>query len=376
MSGLYVHLPWCTNKCPYCDFNSYQAKNTISEKIYINALMRDLDRECSIQSAQSISSVFIGGGTPSLFSGDAIHSILDGINSRLTLSDSVEVTLEANPGSADAGRFKDYRAAGINRLSIGVQSFSDDCLVALGRAHNAADSCAAFEAALCAGFDNINIDLMFGLPSEDSSRTMKDLSHAISFNPQHISWYQLTLEENTVFARRPPILPSHDEIFDAYENGQILLAEAGFSQYEVSAYSQQNRESRHNLNYWNFGDYVGIGAGAHGKRTSNGSVIRTEKIKNPDRYMQSALSNKKLHTDQLIAEEQLIGDYMINALRLKNGFCIDALLTNVTESSLKIHFFECLETACLNKFLQRDGRWVKPTPLGYRFLNDLQLIFL
>ncbi len=283
--------------------------------------MNDLDQECSIQSVESISSIFIGGGTPSLFSGEAIHAILDGINSRLTLLDNVEITLEANPGSADSGRFKSYRAAGINRISIGVQSFSNECLTALGRAHNAIDSCNALDAAVCAGFDNVNIDLMFGLPSEDGSRTMKDLSQAIAFNPQHISWYQLTIEENTGFAKRPPILPSHDAICDAYDSGQVLLTEAGFSQYEISAYSQKSRESRHNLNYWNFGDYIGIGAGAHGKHTHNGSVIRTEKIKNPDRYMQFSMLNKQFRTDESISEEQLVSEYMINALRLKNGWC-------------------------------------------------------
>jgi putative oxygen-independent coproporphyrinogen III oxidase len=344
--------------------------------MYVNALMRDLDRECSVQSVESISSIFIGGGTPSLFSGNAINALLDGISNRLTLTDDVEITLEANPGSADASRFKHYKTAGVNRISIGIQSFSNACLTALGRAHNAVDSCDALDAAVGAGFDNMNIDLMFGLPSEDSSRTLKDLSQAISFNPQHISWYQLTIEENTAFAKKPPMLPSHDEICDEYEAGQILLTEAGFSQYEISAYSKQGSESRHNLNYWNFGDYVGIGAGAHGKRASSEGVVRTEKIKNPDRYMQSALSNKKIHTDRFIAEEQLIGEYMINALRLKNGFCIDALLANIPKLNLQAHFFECLDSAYTKNFLQCEDRWVKPTPLGYRFLNDLQLIFL
>jgi oxygen-independent coproporphyrinogen-3 oxidase len=344
--------------------------------MYVKALMKDLDRECSVQSVESISSIFIGGGTPSLFSGDAINSLLDGISNRLTLSDDVEITLEANPGSADTSRFKHYRTAGVNRISIGIQSFSNACLTALGRAHNAVDSCDALDAAVGAGFDNMNIDLMFGLPSEDSSRTLKDLSQAISFNPQHISWYQLTIEENTAFAKKPPMLPSHDEICDEYEAGQILLTEAGFFQYEISAYSKQGRESRHNLNYWNFGDYVGIGAGAHGKRAGSEGVVRTEKIKNPDRYMQSALSNKKIHTDRFIAEEQLVGEYMINALRLKNGFCIDALLANIPKLNLQAHFFECLDSAYSKNFLHREDRWVKPTPLGYRFLNDLQLIFL
>jgi len=344
--------------------------------MYVKALMKDLDRECSVQSVESISSIFIGGGTPSLFSGDAINSLLDGISNRLTLSDDVEITLEANPGSADTSRFKHYRTAGVNRISIGIQSFSNACLTSLGRAHNAVDSCDALDAAVGAGFDNMNIDLMFGLPSEDSSRTLKDLSQAISFNPQHISWYQLTIEENTAFAKKPPMLPSHDEICDEYEAGQILLTEAGFFQYEISAYSKQGRESRHNLNYWNFGDYVGIGAGAHGKRAGSEGVVRTEKIKNPDRYMQSALSNKKIHTDRFIAEEQLVGEYMINALRLKNGFCIDTLLANIPKLNLQAHFFECLDSAYSKNFLQREDRWVKPTPLGYRFLNDLQLIFL
>jgi len=338
--------------------------------------MRDLDRECSVQSLEPVSSIFVGGGTPSLFSGDAINSLLDGISNRLTLSDDVEITLEANPGSSDASRFKDYRTAGVNRISIGVQSFSNTCLTALGRAHSAVDSCDAIDAAVSAGFDNMNIDLMFGLPSKDSSRTLKDLSQAIAFNPQHISWYQLTIEENTAFAKKPPMLPSHDDICDEYEAGQILLTEAGFSQYEISAYSKQGRASRHNLNYWNFGDYVGIGAGAHGKKASSEGVVRTEKIKNPDRYMQSALSNKNIHIDRLVTEEQLIGEYMINVLRLKNGFCIDALLANISKLNLQKHFFKCIDSACSKNFLERDDRWVKPTPLGYRFLNDLQLIFL
>jgi putative oxygen-independent coproporphyrinogen III oxidase len=281
--ALYVHLPWCARKCPYCDFNSYRSPAGIPEDAYLAALLADLENDLPLTHERALESIFIGGGTPSLFSGSAIRRLIDGIRARLHVPDSVEISLEANPGSAEAGRFAAYRAAGVNRLSIGFQSLRDAPLRALGRVHSAAEALAAFQAARRAGFGNINIDVMYALPDDTVAGALADLEQGLALDPEHVSWYQLTLEPQTAFFRRPPALPPDDAVLDIERQGRQRLAEHGFERYEVSAYARTGRRCRHNLNYWQFGDYLGIGAGAHSKLTmpDDAAILRREKTRNP-----------------------------------------------------------------------------------------------
>ncbi len=264
--GLYIHLPWCERKCPYCDFNSHESSH-IPEQRYVEALLADLATDLPLVQGREVDTLFIGGGTPSLFSAAAIAQLLAGIASRVALADSLEATMEANPGSAEADKFAGFAQAGINRLSLGIQSFDDKRLQALGRIHNSDQAHAAIELARTSGFDSFNLDLMHGLPGQSRAGALADLRHAITYQPPHLSWYQLTIEPNTVFHKRPPLLPVEDTLADIQDDGEHLLASEGYNQYEVSAYSTQGFECRHNANYWSFGDYLGIGAGAHGKIT-------------------------------------------------------------------------------------------------------------
>ncbi|MFP6681712.1 MAG: radical SAM family heme chaperone HemW, partial [Gammaproteobacteria bacterium] len=275
--GLYVHLPWCIRKCPYCDFNSHETAGELPYSRYIDSLILDLDAELEDLDCRKLGTIFIGGGTPSLFPAGSIARLLDGIRRRVECADDMEITLEANPGAADAERFADFLAAGINRLSVGVQSFRNHQLQRLGRVHNSASARAAVSAARTAGFENINIDLMHGLPDDGPGDSLADLHEALSFEPEHLSWYQLTIEPGTAFANKPPELPDPDAIANELDAGRQLLLDVGYDQYEISAYSRPGRRARHNLNYWEFGDYIGIGAGAHGKLTSRSGVFRTEK---------------------------------------------------------------------------------------------------
>ena len=372
--GLYVHLPWCVRKCPYCDFNSYEARGTLAEHVYVEALLRDLDTELARMTRPLIGSVFIGGGTPSLFSAAAIAHLLDGLKSRTTFVDEVEVTLEANPGSAETARFRGYIAAGVNRLSIGIQSFDPAQLKRLGRVHDSQEAHAAIAMAREAGCVNLNLDLMFGLPQAASGDALRDLEQAIAHAPEHVSWYQLTLEEGTAFARQPPSLPDHDQICDDYDAGLALLASAGYRQYEISAHARSDRAARHNLNYWLFGDYIGIGAGAHGKRTDQaGAVWRTARIRHPERYQKAARDGNAIETEECVAGLTLATEFMLNALRLAHGF--DEALFKL-RTGLPLGVLDApLNAALARGWMERQGERLRPTALGFRFLNDLQLIF-
>ncbi|MGR9035745.1 MAG: radical SAM family heme chaperone HemW [Gammaproteobacteria bacterium] len=318
--GLYIHIPWCLKKCPYCDFNSHAVKGGAPESSYIDALLADFAASLErYQLNRQIGTVFIGGGTPSLFSAEALNRLLRGIERLAPLRDDAEITLEANPGTFDSGKFSEYKSLGINRLSIGIQSFNDALLQKLGRVHSAAEAVAAVEIAHHAGFDNLNLDLMFGLPGAAAESSENDIETAIRLNPSHISFYQLTLEPNTYFHKYPPKLPDDETIFETQKRCQQLLADHGYLQYEISAYSKDGRQCRHNLNYWRFGDYLGIGAGAHGKITFElpGRIIRTAKPRSPEVYLSNPDSTG---VETVISIEELPLEFAMNHLRLKQGF--------------------------------------------------------
>ena len=318
--SLYVHLPWCVRKCPYCDFNSHTAGDAPPKARYIEALLLDLEREATRAAGRTITTVFLGGGTPSLFTPQEIGRLLDGIEDRFDLAGDIEITLETNPGTVDCGAPAGYREAGVNRLSIGAQSFDDARLQSLGRIHSASDILSAVEAARSAGFDNINIDLMHALPGQDVSAALADLEQAVELQPEHISWYQLTLEPNTVFHARPPAnLPDDDLAFDIQQAGQHYLDSQGYLQYEVSAYARPGRECRHNLNYWTFGDYLATGAGAHGKVTTADGIYRYRKPANPLQYMKT-MEVGGTAAREAIAEHDRLFEFLLNALRLNDGF--------------------------------------------------------
>jgi putative oxygen-independent coproporphyrinogen III oxidase len=327
--SLYIHIPWCEKKCPYCDFNSHMAKTQVNEPAYVAALLADLDQDLADYRTalknRKLSSIFFGGGTPSLFSADSIDAILKGVAERISFSPSIEITLEANPGSAEANKFIGFRQAGVNRLSIGVQSFNPAHLKALGRVHNSAEAIAAAGYAKNAGFDNFNLDLMFGLPEQSIEQSASDLAKAISLNPTHLSCYQLTIEPNTLFHHSPPITPDDETLWQMQTSLQAVLGEAGYQQYEVSAYAQQGRQCLHNLNYWQFGDYLGIGAGAHGKITlENDQRMRNWKIKHPTSYLKRADQNLVFAgASELVKQKDLAFEFMMNALRLSNGFSLE-----------------------------------------------------
>jgi len=371
--ALYVHIPWCVRKCPYCDFNSHEARTELPQTEYVSALLADLDQELDGQPPQPLASIFIGGGTPSLFAPEAIERLLTGIQARLPLAGDVEITLEANPGTVEQGKFAEFRAAGINRLSIGIQSFNDDALERIGRIHGRREAVRAAEAAHTAGFDNFNLDLMFGLPQQSVAESLADLRDAVALEPSHLSWYQLTLEPNTLFHARPPTLPDEDRIADMQERGLGLLADAGFERYEVSAYARPGRRARHNLNYWEFGDYLGIGAGAHGKRTADGRVSRRWKHRHPRDYQEQSLMGTALAGEQHLDEDDLILEFMLNALRLTDGVA-GALFEQRTGIALE-RIEPMLIRAQERELLEHtDGR-LRPTALGQRFLNDLVALF-
>ncbi len=362
-------------KCPYCDFNSHENKqNHFPENQYVDALIRDLEFELPRIWGRTINTVFIGGGTPSLFSVDAMRTLMQALTSRLNLHPDIEITLEANPGTVEAGKFKGYREAGINRLSIGVQSFNDEKLSALGRIHDADEARVAIQIAQDAGFDNFNIDIMFGLPEQNIDQAMDDLQTAIAHKPTHISWYQLTMEPNTVFYSKPPRLPDDDSIWEMQLQGQKLLGDAGYKQYEVSAYAKQ--PCQHNLNYWQFGDYLGIGAGAHGKITdaSRNVVERSARVKLPESYMQKTGSEKAYASHASIDEGDMIFEFMLNALRLTDGFDTN-LFSQRTGIPLE-HINNILEDAKQQDLLDWQSDWIKPTEKGSRYLNNLMQLFL
>jgi oxygen-independent coproporphyrinogen-3 oxidase len=374
--SLYVHLPWCVRKCPYCDFNSHTAGAAAPKRRYLDALLIDLQAESARAPDREIQSVFLGGGTPSLFSPDEINEILDGVRAFFTMSPDVEITMEANPGTVECGSPAGYRAAGVNRLSIGAQSFDDSLLSVLGRIHSSADIIAAVEDSKAAGFENINIDLMHGLPGQSIDMALADLAAAVQLQPMHISWYQLTLEPNTVFYARPPAnLPDDDLAYEIQDRGQALLAAHGFEQYEVSAYARDKRRCLHNLNYWLFGDYLAVGAGAHGKITGPDGIGRYQKPANPQQYMMGQEANPAATEMTLLTPAERVFDFMLNALRLNDGFdeAIFEQRTGLSGSDL----IEAAGSAMDKGLIQRsDGLHWRPTELGGRFLNDLQAEFI
>jgi putative oxygen-independent coproporphyrinogen III oxidase len=374
--SLYVHLPWCVRKCPYCDFNSHTVGAASSRDRYLEALLADLEGEAVRATGRRLDSVFLGGGTPSLFSPDEIGYLLNGVRARFNLADNAEITMEANPGTVECGEPAGYRDAGINRLSIGAQSFSDDLLKRLGRIHDSADIVRAVNDAHEAGFDNVNIDLMHGLPGQGLKAALDDLRAAINLEPTHISWYQLTLEPNTVFYARPPEnLPDDEAICEIQDRGQALLAESGYRQYEVSAFARDNKVCKHNLNYWLFGDYLAVGAGAHGKVTSTGGVFRYIKPANPLQYMKRIEARGDSDPPTRVAGADLVFEFMLNALRLSDGFseAVFCERTGLGAGELAELMHKVLEKGLVS----RDDELVwRPTPLGRRFLNDLQAEFL
>lgn len=373
--SLYVHIPWCVKKCPYCDFNSHEAQSDVPEERYITALLRDLESELPHIWGRPLESIFIGGGTPSLFSAEAIDKLLCGLRERLPLRPTMEITMEANPGTFEQQRFSDYRKSGINRLSIGVQSFNDDHLKALGRIHGADEANTAANIAKKAGFDNYNLDLMFGLPKQTINQALADLQQAIDCQPSHISWYQLTIEENTLFHHTPPILPEDELLWEMQQRGQALLAKQGYKQYEVSAYAKNNKRCQHNINYWKFGDYLGIGAGAHGKLSMpDAKISRHTKYRHPEKYMQTALAGEARSSEKNLSEQDLCFEYILNIVRLKQGFNKTnfEINTRLPFSSIEEKLIKTIKTGLMEKV----GDEYKTTEKGWAFLNDVMAEFL
>jgi len=367
--SLYIHYPWCVKKCPYCDFNSHEGD---PQADYIAALIRDLDSDLKYLQNRQIHSIFIGGGTPSLMSVNDARELFKGLREKLPIPNNIEITLEANPGTFDANKFAQFRELGINRLSIGVQSFNNINLEFLGRIHNSEEAIQAIGEAQKVGFENINIDLMYGLKDQTTELCIKDLSFAIELQPSHISFYQLTLEANTLFAKYPPKLPAEDNIWEMGEKGAAILQNSGFEQYEISAYGKT--PSQHNINYWEFGDYIGIGAGAHGKITDikTKKVFRTLKSKSPRDYLVQFSNNRSESSAKVI--DNLTFEFMLNSLRLKNGFNVELFETRTGQPFQVLN--SKLDIAIDLGLIQIQKKWIRPTTKGFNFLNELQEIFL
>lgn len=375
--SLYIHIPWCVQKCPYCDFNSHALKTTIPEQIYINALIDDLDVDLARfdmkDEKRKLHSIFIGGGTPSLISAKEIGRLLKAVEERLPFSDNIEITMEANPGTVEAGRFIEYRQAGVNRISIGVQSFQQQKLERLGRIHGPQEAINAANLAHEAGLNSFNLDLMHGLPEQSIEDAIQDLEQAITLNPPHFSWYQLTIEPNTLFYSKPPTLPDDDDLWDIFEQGHQRLTDAGYVQYEISGYSKPGYQCQHNLNYWRFGDYLGIGCGAHGKVSfEDGQIIRTTKVKHPRGYMD--LTKSYLSDEQKVNKEDLAFEFFMNRFRLleacpKQDF--------ITRTGLPISEIQgTIDWALEKKYLsETEDNW-QITEHGKLFLNDLLAAFM
>ncbi|MCC6202458.1 MAG: radical SAM family heme chaperone HemW [Gammaproteobacteria bacterium] len=373
--ALYLHLPWCVRKCPYCDFNSVALRESLPEQDYVTALLADLDAEAEVAGDRDLCSIYLGGGTPSLFTPDAIARLLDGVRERLAIAPDAEITIEVNPGTKTPAALAGYRTAGINRLSLGVQSLRDALLVRIGRIHDAATAQRTLHDARTAGFGNINVDLMFGLPGDDGPGAIEDLERVLDFAPEHVSWYQLTLEPGTEFGRRPPALPAEDAIAALHERGLELLAARGYRRYEVSAFARPGRASAHNLNYWQFGDYLGIGAGAHGKRTlADGTLVRTVKSHAPTAYLRRAGSPETVTETLVTTPAERMLEFLLNALRLCDGFAPELF---VRRTGLPIErLWPLLETAQGAGLLEVTAARIRPTTLGQRYLNDLLLLFV
>lgn len=368
-TSLYIHFPWCIRKCPYCDFNSY-ATSQIDENKYIETLIYDLQNDLHKFSVKELTSIFIGGGTPGLFSVNAIAKLLHEINRLINFRPNFEITIETNPGAMNQKKLFDLRAAGINRLSIGVQSFQNDKLKSLGRIHNKDDAISIIKMAHNAKFDNVNLDLMFGLPNQTCSDILFDLQTATALQPTHLSWYQLTIEKNTTFGKNPPHLPNEKTILNMHQQGSALLTDAGFNQYEISNFCKSGYKCQHNLNYWQFGDYLAIGAGAHGKITSANKIIRYIKPLKPEDYMKQIIAPKTGH----IEASKLPLEFMLNALRL-----VDGVPTKLFEQRTGLRL-SCikpqLKTAISQGFIETNNERIKPTKKGQQFLNQCLKIFV
>ena len=374
--SLYIHIPWCVKKCPYCDFNSHKSPDLLPENDYIDALIRDLEQEVPNIWGRNIKTVFIGGGTPSLFSAKAYDRLFSSLRALLPISHNAEITLEANPGTFEQERFADYLSLGINRLSIGIQSFNNDSLQALGRIHDGQQAIRAVEAAHKVGFENFNLDLMFGLPHQTEKTAREDIETAIALEPAHLSYYQLTIEPNTLFHKQPPTLPDDDPIFDWQIDSQHRLSKAGYTQYEVSAYAKNKRRCQHNLNYWQFGDYIAIGAGAHGKISdaAKQSITRRSKQKQPQAYIDSAGTEKSILTNEIITTRDIGFEFMLNALRLTDGFPTPLFYQHV---GLPIsHIDKALQKAEQQELVTWDIHRICPTDKGQRYVNSLSELFL
>lgn len=371
--GLYIHIPWCVKKCPYCDFNSHTLQNDLPEEAYIDRLIKDLVADVKLIDERPVSSIFFGGGTPSLFSPEILSKLLAAIAEIVWLTPNLEITLEANPGTVDQARFQGFREAGINRLSIGVQSFNSTHLKSLGRIH---DSGAAINAAIAAkksGYTNFNLDLMFGLPDQSIENAITDLKTAIDLNPPHISWYQLTIEPNTLFHYSKPVLPDDDRIADMQQQGQQLLKENNYHHYEISAYGKSGHECQHNLNYWLFGDYLGIGAGAHSKITdlNTQTITRLWKTKNPKNYLND---ENIVGGETIVNPAELPFEFMLNALRLQQAipFKLYTDRTGLPTTTIE----PILQEAAKKGLIHLTEETFQPTSQGYQFLNDLTAMFL
>ena len=372
--SLYIHLPWCLRKCPYCDFNSHEMRAAeMPEQRYIDALMADLEAALPLIWGRGVHSIFIGGGTPSLFSPEAIDRLLGGVRARLRLTADCEITLEANPGTFEKDRFRAFRSAGVTRLSIGVQSFNDDALKALGRVHDRAQAIAAVEEAAQA-FATFNLDIMYALPGQTLQTLREDMATALALAPPHISIYHLTIESNTYFARHPPTLPDDDTAYDMLDLITDMTGAAGLQRYEVSAYAANGHRCFHNLNYWQFGDYLGLGAGAHSKLSFAHRVVRQVRFREPKLYMDKALGGNALAQEQEVGRADLAFEFMLNALRLKDGFPLSHFSERTGLPFTAIQ--KGLDLAEAKGLIERDLDRVKPTVRGFDFLNDLQSLFL
>ena len=371
--SLYIHIPWCVRKCPYCDFNSHEARGAFPEQGYVAALIHDLELALPLIWGRKVYTVFFGGGTPSLLSGESIEQILRSVRMLLPLDVNAEITLEANPGTVEAARFAAYRDAGVNRLSMGIQSFNDAHLQALGRIHSADEARRAIDIAQ-QHFDNLNLDLMYALPNQTLDQALQDVQTALSFAPQHLSCYHLTLEPNTLFHRNPPALPDDDASSDMQHRIEEMLAAHGYQHYETSAFAQPKRRSKHNRNYWQFGDYLGIGAGAHSKLSFPDKILRQVRYKQPQAYMQQVSKDAPLQSEHEVGRDELAFEFMLNVLRLTEGF--DSVLFNERTSLPLLGIRHELERAEQRGLLFRDHQRIAPTQLGQRFLNDLLEIFL
>ena len=371
--SLYVHIPWCIRKCPYCDFNSHEVRGAVEEKEYVEALIADLDHALPKIWGRKIYSVFFGGGTPSLFSARAIDNILSAIRARVNLSVEAEITLEANPGTFESGKFRDFRAAGVNRLSIGIQSFNLRHLTALGRVHSSEEAKGAIEIGM-AHFDNVNLDLMYALPQQTLAECGADLETLLGYRTNHVSIYHLTVEPNTLFHRHPPKLPDEDLAADMHTLIETRLHAAGYEHYETSAFCKPGMEAKHNLNYWRFGDYLGIGAGAHGKISFPNRITREMRYKQPKAYLENAVLGTAIQEEISVGQDDLPFEFMMNALRLAQGFpaAMFSERTGVPISAIELQ----LAQAESRGLIERDYLTIRPTQLGRRFLNDLVTIFL